>query len=169
MGHVYLISFENPILRSLNPYIKIGISKDSKKRISSIQTGSPLKLKFYGFIESDKPIEIEKFLHKLLAKERVCGEWFKFSLALIDAIRTRYSVQDDLLNELFLSVEGPSELLKIKGLERELIKLRKELKEKDRTIIRLREELESELTWTKLFSDEAEELEKKLKALKNGR
>jgi hypothetical protein len=124
---VYIISFEDPVLRKLNPYVKIGMTYDFKKRVSGIQTGSPLQLKFFGIIECNDPRVVEKFLHTLLKKDRLVGEWFKVSQGLIDAIKTRYKVRDNNLDDLRSSVEDTPETIRIRELERTVKTLRKEL------------------------------------------
>lgn len=55
--------------------IKIGFSKDPKKRIRALQTGSSRKLALMGWIESEGKI-LEQSLHKKYASYRLNGEWF---------------------------------------------------------------------------------------------
>lgn len=56
---------------------KIGISSDPIRRISELQTGSPVALKFSFIAVSSHPvIEIETLAHNLLTNYRTSGEWF---------------------------------------------------------------------------------------------
>ena len=55
--------------------IKIGFSKDPKKRIRTLQTGSSRKLALMGWIESEGKT-LEQSLHKKYEDYRLNGEWF---------------------------------------------------------------------------------------------
>jgi len=163
-GYVYLISFEDPVLRKLNPYVKIGISYDKDKRLSQIQTGSPLQLKFFGLIISNEPRTIEKYLHKLLAKDRVVGEWFCISKGLIDAIRTRYEVQSDISDELISSIEETPETIKIRELENTVKILRKELIARENYLKEFKKDYEVCRMWADVWarSDANKQLQEQL-------
>lgn len=67
------------IMRS-GEFIKIGVtSGDIKKRVSSVQTGTPTPIyyvSYYDLKERDKAFSIEKSLHKKLSRRRTHGEWF---------------------------------------------------------------------------------------------
>lgn len=130
-GYVYFVSFTDLIVRSLNPYVKIGISYDKDKRIGQIQTGSPLQLKYFGLIKHSEPKAVEKYLHKLFKNDRSVGEWFLISPAIINGIRTRYTLDIDCLDELLVSTKETPESLKIRELETEIKNLRKELIARD--------------------------------------
>ena len=59
--------------------IKIGISKDVKRRVKSLQTGSPYKLKVILILKNRA--DLEKPLHNKLKKYKTkfgSGEWFSF-------------------------------------------------------------------------------------------
>lgn len=62
------------ISTSDNRYIKIGKASDPVKRLSSIQTGHPEKLKLVAFIPGD--LSLEKRLHEKFGKLRSHLEWF---------------------------------------------------------------------------------------------
>jgi len=55
--------------------IKIGYSKNPKKRRSGLQTASPNELVILGFIHGE--LEDEKAYHQKFAQHRIKGEWFK--------------------------------------------------------------------------------------------
>ena len=57
---------------------KIGFSKDVEKRLKTLQTGNPDKLKIHYKIEcpSNKTISLEKKIHTELSYKRLKGEWF---------------------------------------------------------------------------------------------
>jgi len=138
-GYVYVVSFEDSILRRANPYAKIGKANDVEKRLSGIQTGSPLKLQMFGYIKSESPTTAEKHIHKLLKTENVMGEWFQVSQKLIRTVRTRFDVIDDRLDELVVSSEDTSETIRIRELEAHIIELNK-LIEGQRMILRQNQE-----------------------------
>lgn len=57
--------------------VKIGCAYDPFRRLKTLQMGSPTKLKIEALLKGSH--KREKQLHKLLAKHRVHGEWFKLS------------------------------------------------------------------------------------------
>lgn len=70
--YVYLMQSENGLF-------KIGISKDPRKRLAQIRTGSGVEVELVAFYLTDGPArDVEKKLHKLFDKYRLLGEWFKF-------------------------------------------------------------------------------------------
>lgn len=54
--------------------IKIGITKAPEKRLSSLQTGSPVPLEMLGYIVGNK--NLEDAIHNYLSEHRSHGEWF---------------------------------------------------------------------------------------------
>jgi hypothetical protein len=56
--------------------IKIGKTKNMKKRISQLQTGNAQKLVIVSYIESDTMDQLETQFHKVLIKQHVIGEWY---------------------------------------------------------------------------------------------
>lgn len=54
--------------------IKIGISRDVRSRLSSIQTGNPFKLSLIGCVPGT--ITEERILHEYFSEIRAVGEWF---------------------------------------------------------------------------------------------
>lgn len=67
-------------------YVKIGIAKDIKGRISSLQQGQHQKIQFCGAmgnLTKDVALQYKRKLHKRFRNSRVSGEWFylpKFEL-----------------------------------------------------------------------------------------
>ncbi len=63
--------------------IKIGYAANVKKRLASLQTGSPHELivlwEFTGLTEAEAR-KIERAAHKALADKRLKGEWFDATL-----------------------------------------------------------------------------------------
>lgn len=69
-GFIYLIE------GGVGGPFKIGFTANSPRaRLRTLQTGNPYALKLWAII--DGPIEFEAALHRLLAKYRLCGEWFE--------------------------------------------------------------------------------------------
>jgi hypothetical protein len=74
--YVYVIGWVDPVA-PVPWYVKIGISSNPLERLDALQTGSPVKLQFCGWIDANPYAErMEKSLHMLLDRERVAGEWF---------------------------------------------------------------------------------------------
>lgn len=69
-GYVYII-------RSSNGLHKIGVAKDVNRRLKEHQRAHPSEqLDLIRTIETDNMMSTERFLHGLLDKRRVQGEWF---------------------------------------------------------------------------------------------
>jgi len=66
-------------------HIKIGYTKDLKRRINELQTSCPYKLVLLGMIEGD--ISIEQHIHKHLQHYRLGGEWFRGTNFVIEYIK----------------------------------------------------------------------------------
>lgn len=59
---------------------KIGISKNPKKRIKQLQTGSGEDLKLIHKYKSKFPRKVETALHNRYSPDKARGEWFNLSL-----------------------------------------------------------------------------------------
>ena len=70
MSLVYFIQEKN------NGPIKIGFtSKSANNRLSALQTGSSADLEIVYTIEAEA--SYERYIHRVLKRERIRGEWFK--------------------------------------------------------------------------------------------
>jgi hypothetical protein len=67
--------------------IKIGITKDLKSRLSTMQTGN-YKTYYIAFaVLTESPLELERELHEMFGAQRLRGEWFDIDQQdLINAI-----------------------------------------------------------------------------------
>lgn len=63
-------------------YMKIGITNDIKKRISTLQTANPTKIECISRYTPTKTtaLNIEQRIHEYFKNFRVCGEWFDINL-----------------------------------------------------------------------------------------
>ncbi len=69
---------------------KIGISNDPEKRLDSLQTASPYKLKLLNIFPADNATAAEEKLHAVFHGQRKEGEWFSLTdeqRAVIEAIK----------------------------------------------------------------------------------
>lgn len=73
-GHVYVIQAEH------GGPVKVGRARDPRKRLASIQTGSPHRLRIIGLIVGGA--WMERDLHARLADHRMMGEWFEWNEAV---------------------------------------------------------------------------------------
>lgn len=65
------------IMESNGGEIKIGISKNVKKRKKSIENSGMIRIiNVYKTIPCSNPYEIERLMHKHFENFRICGEWF---------------------------------------------------------------------------------------------
>lgn len=55
-------------------YVKIGFSYNVRKRLRSLQGGSPKLLELRGWVPGNRTSE--RKLHKMFATDRFSGEWF---------------------------------------------------------------------------------------------
>jgi DNA-binding XRE family transcriptional regulator len=78
---IYLISHSNQ-------FLKIGYTKDIKKRLSQLQVSSPIKLELLHIIEGD--LSLEKELHILFKDYATNGEWFIFSEDIVNYFKDKY-------------------------------------------------------------------------------
>lgn len=75
VSYIYIIGSDNP------PY-KVGISKDPQKRLKTLQTGHPQKLRIHLLKETDatKTKLLESAIHYNMKFYRTNGEWFDLPL-----------------------------------------------------------------------------------------
>jgi hypothetical protein len=71
IGHIYFI------LAPAADAIKIGFSRDPRKRFTNLRTGSPEPLEWLGSIPGDPGDE--KAIYKRFKHQRLHGEWFRAS------------------------------------------------------------------------------------------
>jgi hypothetical protein len=84
-GFVYFIEAASERL------YKIGQTGNARKRVSSIQTSSPVPLRLVLLIETDSRRTLEKRYHHRFAMDQVRGEWFELHAEDI------YEVREDAL------------------------------------------------------------------------
>lgn len=65
--------------------VKIGCAYDPFQRLKTLQMGSPTKLKIEALLKGST--KRERQLHKLLAKHRAHGEWFRLCPAIESIIK----------------------------------------------------------------------------------
>jgi hypothetical protein len=98
--YLYAIGPEN------NGPIKIGFSKNPKRRIKSLQTSHPETLVIHCVVEfeTDKAKYLERFIHRDINYKRTKGEWFDMSpedaKGTLEFFRIHY--EDKSLNEIKL-------------------------------------------------------------------
>ena len=74
------------IQQGIDGPIKIGTTDNVNKRLLSLQTGSPHKLRLIGTMDGDE--EKEKQLHNFFSAYRLSGEWFSPDRTMFDYIFT---------------------------------------------------------------------------------
>ena len=91
ISYVYVIKGDT--LDSNHSSYKIGITKNIKERLETLQTSSPKKLRLIFKYPSTDSRTIEKSLHNHFRHYRIRdnGEWFKFQDSMIDSwLRTDF-------------------------------------------------------------------------------
>lgn len=74
MNYIYLIK------NTEESSYKIGVSKNPKKRIKSLNTGNSAKLVLVSMFETKYAYKIERTLHRKYSYMRKHGEWFDLSI-----------------------------------------------------------------------------------------
>lgn len=63
-----------------NRFVKVGVSINPEKRVSSLQTANPFPIEDYKVVwlsSKKKALTVEKECHKILSDYSIRGEWFK--------------------------------------------------------------------------------------------
>lgn len=75
---------------------KIGVSKNSEKRIKQLQTGCPYQIEIKSIFKTYRPFKVETALHNRFLKHKrnydgdpISGEWFQLPISeVIDFLDT---------------------------------------------------------------------------------
>lgn len=86
--------------------VKIGIAKHPQKRLSSIQTACPQDIELVGYVESSRPKQLERELHRRFHHKHYRGEWFELSQDDIDLILTYHNGTQKLTDLPLFSTIG---------------------------------------------------------------
>lgn len=95
-------------IHSDNGLTKIGIAKDVKLRLTTLNIGSPVELSLLFYFESQNAKRAEANLHKRFSQKRVKGEWFNLSDKDISWIKENYDIIEEINQQptLFCETEG---------------------------------------------------------------
>jgi len=77
VAHVYFIGADRAL-------VKIGIARNVRKRLWSLQTGYPAKLRLLASVAGNETLE--RRYHAMFADTHVHGEWFRRSAAMTKEI-----------------------------------------------------------------------------------
>jgi len=100
-GELYFIGERDHLTGEQTPFFKIGIVRADEKRTSADrlqehQTGNPRPLFIHEVVATEVVERVETLMHRLFAKQRGSGEWFKFdSDQLQEAITTAKNLSID--------------------------------------------------------------------------
>jgi hypothetical protein len=106
---LYLICGEGRSSEPLRP-IKIGIASNPEKRIASIQTGSPRRLKILTYFDTPNRDIAKKFetaFHNHYQAKRLAGEWF--DVDPIEALQLACNSFRNYLERMAPSLDVPLE------------------------------------------------------------
>lgn len=90
-GFVYFI------FSDITECIKIGVAVDPWRRLDAFQTSCPEELGLVGYIQAGDAYALERQWHNRFYRERVRGEWFRFTDELWEAIQGESSSDFDRL------------------------------------------------------------------------
>ena len=71
VGYIYVLQCQE--------FYKIGIADDIKKRMASLQTGNPIKLRLILCQRHSDYKTMERWYHQKFRAKQIQGEWFKLS------------------------------------------------------------------------------------------
>lgn len=86
--------------------IKIGIADNVLKRKTGLQSGSPVGLSLYGFVEFSNAYrarKAEREYHKMFESKRSHGEWFNFDKEMaerLQELRSDDEIDVDVLRQI---------------------------------------------------------------------
>jgi hypothetical protein len=145
---VYFVVHDNAAWRRSFPVVKIGQTYDLGKRLSQLNTGSPVSLISAGVIKSSNPRRLESSLHAELAgyRLRMDCEWFNVNEDLIKRV-SRFKIDSPRFSELFPNLnknitleQELAEAEKYKAWQWKMIsKQNKEIYELKEKVLQLRE------------------------------
>jgi hypothetical protein len=72
------------VVHSVGAMVKVGATRNMRKRMKSLNTGNPEKLRIVAFLTRDPRDEL--LFHVLFAATRKRREWFRADAALVAAI-----------------------------------------------------------------------------------
>jgi len=105
--YVYFIRAGN------NGPIKIGVAVNVESRMETLQTGNHLELRIVTKIKCDSRLDAygkENKFHRLFAKKRLRGEWFKGDIRINQIFELNESERQSMEND-FQCKQSDSELL----------------------------------------------------------
>lgn len=71
--------------------VKIGVTKNLRTRLSSLQTATHLELEVHRTIHCDDAYQLEGALHQTFIDNHIRGEWFNLSiLSIVDDLCSQY-------------------------------------------------------------------------------
>jgi len=94
-GYIYFLQGENGL-------VKIGRSKDYKRRLENLRTMSPVNIKLLFTIKTDDMAKLEKDLHNRFQEKRVKGEWFRLSGQEIETTKAMLEKEGYEIEEVVL-------------------------------------------------------------------
>ncbi len=92
--YIYLIRNE------YTGYTKIGISKDPKSRLSTLQIGCAYELTLVKSYKTDFAFKIENILHRHFKQVNLKGEWFNLFIEDFDTIDSIIKTSEENLKFL---------------------------------------------------------------------
>lgn len=99
-------------------YIKIGITNDITKRLSSLKTATPFEVNLIYSCElgEETAYDIEQYIHTKYEKFNEKLEWFKLSTAQIEDIKNMLENSNEIISKL-KAIKIQEEILKLKSLK----------------------------------------------------
>ena len=111
---------------------KIGVTSDLQKRIDSLQTGNPYRLRCIAYIECHKKedaYKLENYLHRKLKRFRLMGEWFRSGSWDLKELLDKYIPERILKGKVTYKSQDQQGSEQIRKLEDENISLRVRVRE----------------------------------------
>ena len=93
-----------------NSFYKIGIATDIKKRLSNLQTGTPIPLEVHFKFRTHYADLIEKQCHDIFSELRTSGEWFFVQNDVMNTfIKEHFPKLIEEVNNSHLNIDNPTD------------------------------------------------------------
>ena len=93
-----------------NSFYKIGIATDIKKRLSNLQTGTPIPLEVHFKFRTHYADLIEKQCHDIFSALRTSGEWFFVQNDVMNTfIKEHFPKLIEEVNNSHLNIDNPTD------------------------------------------------------------
>jgi hypothetical protein len=131
------------------PFVKIGYSKNARKRLSEIQTGCPARVFLHAYLPGATETD-EKTLHRKLNPWKTSGEWFAWADPVRAEVQRFVRVKDDrhtdeCEQEARMLVETRGEIVELRA---KMAEAREAVQEASALLVQIQDDAYGRHPWT---------------------